>query len=852
MKDLSKKRPVPMVPTKRARPRRSHCSTIKGNTLLCGNFQTPRQLATLVEQGEWDHLPYREQQAIIQGIAHETGMVLHQAAQLAPGEFRPFSVSKGFLHDADRRDMSKMARTLYATLRAEAPQRVIGLADIHRLYPNLGSMRTLQRAFTELREAGYGQRVSFRRDRHLCGFYLMTFDTPIPEGWRIQNRYFCWHIHEAGAGASLRSPSKEQLDPREWIGYHLYERAEAEEYVPIGRMNIEEVVQSFPEGPGRKLLEEVSQWDRIVARGREIEAMQEEMEAQRQLQAVVKRCLALARQGRLLTGERETLQRLDQHLREQLRQDPRDDRDPPTDPEGPDQGGPGDGPSDPEGPATNPDMGSRALGDESLSSPIVSSDVPLAPKGAVEFSFSEPNPSESEPEFPGTGNRTAPGSIKSPVPRDETAPIQNKSLPGGIDPALFGHNPPPPGFENLTPDCPLVRWVEDQILDRLFPPVHRYQAQNHRDYSFEILSVPQGLQDQLWGAHGFQRPRDIHESPADTQVRRARYEELLTRELFPRMQAPPTFKKMSRWCLDWVRHSPVGLALSLLAGGDAWTAVRARRFVKRLQLGYITIEAIQQALLESCRIAFSPEITPDTRLERILTYRKYDDHTGWLDGWRYIANELEREQRSTLEAIEQQLAALGTPDAESHLGARLEDLHVLADEGDSDQWRELATEAQAIRPSSCPERILRWGLITLWRGQQRTWEAWAQQPSWHDPSRTNLEVFRTLLVRSNRETALLARFYGPDVETLMGSLDWLEERQQLIEALNRRARLRGSQVQGDLLPHRPALRFHDYLPGFEIAHLPGSQTATTYWQVQSSLRRYLATQPNPQPQLTHG
>lgn len=635
----------------------------KGRLNLEG-LKFPAQVARLAQDGEWNHIGREEQHKLIRNMALESGIRFHTPATVGGEEpFRLFGPHPDFYRAAK---WSSRAVAIYAILRSCDPQRPLNLTDLRLMHPWLGGERAIQKAFAELRRQGYAQLMFLRRDRQLLGTYCMSFDKPIPGEWRLR-KGFCWHICEDGREGELRCPTKELLDPTEWVGHDFFKT--------LGRLTGNQPDHQFEQVDMGLLDDGATQgeftgevvWVRAQTRVEQAEQVVEDQSSE----PLASFCVA-THEDAVVIGNLNTIPK----------------------------------------PLTG-------LSNQSLENQTPEGDA-VAPDAEI--------PESEQPRYE-IGN-------------------------------------------------PQLHWVN---------PGRRVNLPQ-ANAVFAVPALPPTLALELAELQ-FQ---DLENS--DEEIR-TDYEEMLHSRLFPLMTEPPTVDGMSGWCLSWCRQSATGLAMSLLAGHQTWTASLARRFVKRIQRGYITLPQIQTALLNSN----GHTAATAGSLEQLLEYKR--DADGKLtDGWQNYMTRLEGGQkniyrRSVARRLREMVADV--TDNGEPAGQVRSRLSTLAEQVFDWVNRPLnLLNLNKHRLACDPQLVLQWAVACNRLGLNQEVVDW-----WHrrhdyagDTDRTNGEWFRGSLQGCDHTTLLFWQLFDAELESMFGRYPWWERRAKL-ELLNRRAEAHGLQLR---------------------------------------------------------
>jgi hypothetical protein len=311
-----------------------------------------------------------------------------------------------------------------------------------------------------------------------------------------------------------------------------------------------------------------------------------------------------------------------------------------------------------------------------------------------------------------------------------------------------------------------------------------HQPTNHLDSGFTIPALPTDLEDRLLS---------LRQTEGQSQTARATYELTLRRELFGLMTTPPEHERMSTWSLSWANQSATGLAFRLLAGGQPWNALLARRFVKRLQKGYITPEQIQDGLLNTGGLGSAPS------LEALLAYAKSPEGQV-TNGWEQFLQDVSNGHNLYRNLIVKDLRAMVESDepasisnVKSNLTHHINDLERLATMSKSNAaiW-----EQQASAGLKGLESTLVWLVRMVRTGQQDRVTQWvaSEHDRYHDQITTNATWFSQAIARCNRTTLLLWQLFEAELEPLMGQYPW-EERRTYLEILDQRAEAHGLRMR---------------------------------------------------------
>ncbi|MCB1092711.1 MAG: hypothetical protein KDL87_14340, partial [Verrucomicrobiae bacterium] len=178
------------------------------------------KVCKLCAENHWPELPVEEKRRLIRNLLLDTGMRLQPPVELQRGRYRGHLPPDEFLFQWRG---GKTAALLMMLLRPKGPQQVTTLSYLSNVFPWVGSRRTLEDGFRELREAGWAARVVIRFGKVLVADGTMVFERPIPSEWRTTKR-FCWELSYQGGRltCSFRSPVKVPFDLTEWVGHHFY------------------------------------------------------------------------------------------------------------------------------------------------------------------------------------------------------------------------------------------------------------------------------------------------------------------------------------------------------------------------------------------------------------------------------------------------------------------------------------------------------------------------------------------------------------------------------------------------------------------------------------------------------
>ncbi|MBL9152884.1 MAG: hypothetical protein JNK37_10375 [Verrucomicrobiales bacterium] len=377
----------------------------------------------------------------------------------------------------------------------------------------------------------------------------------------------------------------------------------------------------------------------------------------------------------------------------------------------------------------------------------------------------------------------------SPVFESHSTPnpvgvLENFSLEGGEQTTPTPDTPTPltpsqrlDALQSLTP-------VEEALVQKLRSPRFHHQATSSQDSSFEIPAVPEDLRREVW---------ELARRANDSDEHRTVYELTLRRKLFPLMQAPPSHPRMSTWCHQWVTQSAAGLVMSLIVSDPGcWIATLSRRFVKRLQRGYITLQELQFAVLN---VDFHPNRPEDEKLSNLLTFSKVEgkDHDGWKV---YVDYLIQGGSRAFGDHVADQITRLeGHPQDDPHWEA-VEQAWKLRHQFDApgDMARR-QLEQRFELPGGITSgglsvfQIAGWALLQGRDGNVEALRRGLSDTGYHGGPSTR-EYIRQRLVKCSRAELIFWRLYEAELTPLLGDFPWAERR-YLLRQLQARAEAHG-------------------------------------------------------------